>query len=342
MQINTRKNILADKETGFNYKNICQRLLKDLPDRAKQIIVRRFGLNGSEGETLEAIGKSYGITRERVRQIERDGFLKMKTKTADLNNLFDNFRAELEANGGLAKEEILLEEFGGNKGRNEVFFLLTLNGSLVRFGENKDFYSCWALGQDELEKAKKTVDYFVAELRKTKQPFFPGKEEQAVLPVKISSQALTSYLEASKIVQRGADGLFGLKEWPEINPRGVKDKAYLVLKKENTPLHFSEVAKRIGENALPQTVHNELIRDPRFVLVGRGLYALRSWGYEPGVVKDVIARILKVAERPLAKKEIIEEVLKQRLVKENTIALNLSDKNHFIRTPEGKYTIREI
>lgn len=341
MSTDTGKNITANKETDFGYKTICQKLLKELPDRAREVIVRRFGLNGGERETLEAIGQSYGITRERVRQIERDGFARMKTKAADLGNLFAKFQTVLEANGGLMKEDILLEQLGGSKGKNEVFFLLALDDSFVRLAENRDFYPSRALNTEAVMLAKKTIDYFVSELRKTKQPFAPEKADEPAAFPKLSSQALTSYLDASKIIQRGSDGYFGLKEWPEINPRGVKDKAYLVLKKENTPLHFSAVAKKIG-NALPQTVHNELIRDPRFVLVGRGLYALRNWGYEPGVVKDVIERILKVSAKPLTKREIVAEVMKQRLVKENTIALNLSDKNHFIRTPDGKYTVREI
>src|SRR3990167_4119778 len=45
-------------------------LIKSLSARNKDIISRRFGLKNGRKETLESIGKSYGITRERVRQIE--------------------------------------------------------------------------------------------------------------------------------------------------------------------------------------------------------------------------------------------------------------------------------
>jgi hypothetical protein len=151
---------------------------------------------------------------------------------------------------------------------------------------------------------------------------------------------LVSYLEISKNIQRNSEGLFGLREWPEINPRGVKDKAYLVFKKQNKPLHFTQVASLIGQ-ALPQTVHNELIKDPRFVLVGRGTYALKEWGYEPGRVREVIFKILSKEKKPLTKKEILAKVLKQRLVKETTVLLNLSNKEYFLKNPQGKYQIRE-
>jgi hypothetical protein len=65
---------------------------------------------------------------------------------------------------------------------------------------------------------------------------------------------------------------------------------------------------------------------------------LREWGYEPGQVKDVIIKILK-ENGPLTKKEILERVLKQRLVKENTILLNLNNKKYFLKDSQGKYKI---
>lgn len=322
-----------------NYKNITQKLLRDLPPRTKEVVARRFGLEKDERETLEAIGKSHGITRERVRQIEEDAFTKIRAKPAIFQSILDQFAAELKNNGGIRREDLLLKTLGGEKYQNHVFFLLSLSSSFARLAESKEFHPLWAVKGDSLDLAKKAVAFLKDELKKTNQPI--NTQNYRVPFGAIASPALASYLETSKLIQRASDGLFGLKEWPEINPRGVKDKAYLVLKSTNAPLHFSEVAKRIGKNALPQTVHNELIKDQRFVLVGRGLYALRAWGYEPGMVKDVITRILKNADQPLAKADIVNAVLKQRFVKENTISLNLSDKKYFERTAEGKYTIRQ-
>ena len=156
----------------------------------------------------------------------------------------------------------------------------------------------------------------------------------------LNQKVLISFLEISKRIQKNSEGLLGLLDWPEIHPRGIKDKAYLVFQKEKKPLHFTQVANFI-ERALPQTVHNELIKDSRFVLVGRGIYALEEWGYEDGFVKDIISKTLKEAGKPLSKEEILEKVLKQRLVKENTVLLNLSNKKYFSKISEGLYTIRE-
>jgi hypothetical protein len=79
-----------------------------------------------------------------------------------------------------------------------------------------------------------------------------------------------------------------------------------------------------------------LIKDGRFVLVGRGLYALTEWGYSQGTVVDVVMRILKEAGA-LSKDEIINHVLKERFVKENTILVNLQNAKYFKRDENGRY-----
>jgi DNA-directed RNA polymerase delta subunit len=125
----------------------------------------------------------------------------------------------------------------------------------------------------------------------------------------------------------------------------MKDKAFLVLKKTNKPLHFTQVAKEIEKSGLakksahPQTVHNELIKDNRFVLVGRGTYALTDWGFAPGTIKDVIIKVIDQQKKPLSKEEIISAVLNQRQVKENTILLNLQNRKTFKKTGDGKYIL---
>ena len=127
-----------------------------------------------------------------------------------------------------------------------------------------------------------------------------------------------------------------------VRPRSIRDKVEIILKKTGEPLHFMEIANRIREanfdhkNVTVQAVHNELIRYPEFVLVGRGLYALKEWGYEPGTVADVIERILQ-EKGPLSKKEIIAEVAKQRTVKVGTISLNLQKMPYFKRVGRAVY-----
>ena len=322
---------------SFNYQKVCRDLISGLSPRQKNIVLERFGLQGGERKTLEAVGNQFGITRERVRQIQDGALVEIKSKACAYKAIFQNFKKYFQNSGNLKKEDAMLKELGQEKFQNQVYFLLSLNNGFSRFGANKDFVPLWAAGPAALSQAQKIISSLTLKLEEAKKPL--SLRELA----DISSQniaVLESYLEVSKKIQKNSEGLFGLKDWPEINPRGVKDRAYLLFKKTQEPLHFTKVADMI-EGSLVQTVHNELIRDPRFILVGRGMYALREWGYEPGQVKDVILRILKAENKPLTREEILDKVLKQRMVKENTIFLNLNNKKYFSRTPQGKYQIQE-
>jgi hypothetical protein len=106
-------------------------------------------------------------------------------------------------------------------------------------------------------------------------------------------------------------------------------------------MHFTEVAKGIeklfNRETHPATTHNELIKDGRFVLVGRGLYALKEWGYQPGVVRDVIKGIIE-REGPLSREDIVDRVKRERYVKDATIAVNLQSST-FTRLADGRYAL---
>jgi len=338
---------------NYNYQLVSNNLIKGLPARIKDVIEQRFGLKSKERKTLEEIGEFYGITRERVRQIEEAGFAKLSPKLKEYQDVFNHFEEEIKLSGNLRKEDALLELLGGKKYQNQVFFLLSLGDNFKKFYQTKDFYSLWTTDENSVKFAEnflKSLEKRFGEL-KTPLTFEEIKKEfSSRFDKNLTSESLQSFLEISKLIRLGVDGRYGLKDWSEINPKGVKDKAYLVFKKEKRPLHFTEVTKLInssefgklyGEKALIQTVHNELIKDPRFVLVGRGLYALGEWGYQPGQVKDVILSVLKESQKPLTRDQVLDKVLKQRIVKANTVFLNLNNKKFFFKNPEGKYQVRE-
>jgi len=223
-----------------DYQKICQDLIKDLPQRQKDIVEQRFGLEDEERKTLEAIGQVYGITRERVRQIEEDGFSKIRPKLEKYQEVFQYFEGEMEKFGGLRKEDILLNSLAGSKFQNQVFFLLILGEKFQRFAENKVFHSLWAIDQNSFNFAKEVLDFLSKKLLEINQPLsFANLLKKANLQFKsLTSRSLQSYLEISKRIQPGIEGNYGLKDWPEINPRGVRDRAYLVFKKEKRPLHL--------------------------------------------------------------------------------------------------------
>lgn len=337
----------------FTHYNLIAESIKILPNkRTQDMLKRRFGLLDGQRQTLEAIGQKYQITRERVRQIEEAALFVLRREIiSSLKPVFQLVDGFFEQVGQVAREEKLLSDLTKTEHphphRGAIFFTLTLGNPYHRFVESEKFYPCWTNSQKAHQRAQRVINTLIKDLN----------EKRAVVPADyifnffkketsdLSEPAWFSYLDISKQINQNSFGHYGLIDWPEINPRGVKDKAYIIFKKENQPLHFTKVAELInqanfGSNlAHPQTVHNELIKDPRFVLVGRGTYALTEWGYQPGTIRQLITQLLK-DQGSLTKQEILDQVLKNRLVKENTVLINLQNRQYFIRDEGGKYRLR--
>lgn len=355
--------MLSDQEKTNFYNSILD-TLKILSPRSRDVINRRFGLKNGNKETLESIGEKYKITRERVRQVEEVALRELRKNfdTFPLKNWVAEVAKILENNQGVMREDLLFKEFSGSPESNKISaalcFLLNISNKFEYYPENKDYYSIWAFKDPiYINKARAIGEKLIEGLKKHGVPvpeenlesfFAEIIEGEPVLVRKENSgnkDAIINYLSLSKLVEKNIFNEWGLVSWPEIRPRGIKDKAYLVLKKIKKPVHFKEIANLINsykfdsKKANVQTVHNELIKDKRFVLVGRGLYALLEWGYEPGTVKDILISLLK-KYGPLPKDEIIAKVTKTRFVKPNTILLNLQDKNYF-QKEKNIYKLKE-
>ncbi|MCX6730035.1 MAG: hypothetical protein NT058_00850, partial [Candidatus Portnoybacteria bacterium] len=196
------------------------------------------------------------------------------------------------------------------------------------------------------DKAKKIVDFLIDHFKKNNKVFHES-EIMDLLLKKHSNYPAKMFevvLEISKNINKNIFNEVGLSFWPDITPQGVKDRAFLMLKKEGEPKHFTKITELINraftnKPAYTQTVHNELIKDPRFVLVGRGTYALTDWGYEAGTVEEVILKILAESKKPLGRKEIVDSVLAKRQVRPNTIVLNLHRSSKIKRVADGKYAL---
>ncbi len=348
------------------YQTICFRLINNLQPRTRDVVARRFGLQNGDPQTLDAIGKAHSVTRERVRQIVEDGMAQTRETArlpkheAVLAPVYEYFERELAKAGYVKREDLLLELLKAQDAIRHVIFLLTLGDQFLYHRETDDVHPFWTCKQKVHEKvpalARALVDHFEKRKLPARREDIHAAYHEAIVKEHGLEDAipdLISLFEVSKHLVQAYDGKWGLKWWAEVNPRGMKDKAYLVLKNEGKPLHFLEVAKRIKalqtafpqgkeKAVLPQTVHNELIKDSRFVLVGRGKYALAEWGYKPGTVKDVIVNILKEHGSPLCKEDILKKTLEQRLVKETTVLLNLQDRGTFVRTGQGTYFVAKV
>ncbi len=354
LHINRGAIIHTEAMITFKPKQVVKKLLTALPSRARDVIERRYGLGKTaETSTLEAIGKSYGITRERVRQIENYGILTIQKSPAykEHQEIFDELQRAVDAMGCVVCEEELLSELSSDEStRNHIYFLLVLGSSFYRAKENDSFKHRWYIEKkiaETVEKALGTVygSFKEDELISETEVIARLKTELADLEERYRDEAvLRRWLSISKEIDRNPLGEWGPTTSPNVRAKGIRDYAYLAVKRHGSPMHFKEVADAIGKlfakKAHVATTHNELIKDRRFVLVGRGLYALSEWGYSAGVVKDVLRDILEKSG-PLTREEIIDKVRKERYVKDNTIIVNLQDAALFKRLPNGSYMITE-
>ncbi|MEK7150263.1 MAG: sigma factor-like helix-turn-helix DNA-binding protein [Patescibacteria group bacterium] len=336
----------------FKPKQASKKLLSALSDRSKDIIQSRYGLGESnERMTLEAIGQLYGITRERVRQIENHSIavIRKSKQYSDEKVIFDELEQLIQSLGGIIVEQDLLDHISKDSSiQNQINFILVIGHPFKKIKEDDDFKHRWYVNEGISERVHGSLKKVYENLKD--EDLVPETEMIKAFMDHVKDMAdkfkdeemIRRWLSISKKIGKNPLGEWGKTSSPNISTKGMRDYAFLVIRKHGSPIHFKEVAKIIGEvfkkKAHIATCHNELIKDPRFVLVGRGLYALSEWGYMSGVVKDVIKKIL-TKHGPLTKEDIIEKVMKERYVKENTIAVNLQNPKYFKKDKEGKYTV---
>ena len=334
----------------FKPKQSVKQLLAVLPDRARAILVSRYGLGAStEKMTLDAIGKTYGITRERVRQIENYAINNIRKSDAYKSETaaFKELENLIQSLGGIVVEDDFLGHVSKDLSiQNNINFLLVLGESFKKRKEDDDFRHRWHVNEELATQVESSLRKLYDSL--SDQDLLPESEMvnkffthlEGISEKYKNQEIVRRWLGLSKKVGKNAIGEWGVAHSPNIRTKGMRDYAFLVIRKHGSPIHFREVANQITKvfkkKAHVATTHNELIKDPRFVLVGRGLYALAEWGYMSGVVKDVIRKIIEKSG-PLTKEQIIEKVLKERYVKENTIIVNLQNHKYFKKDKDGKY-----
>ncbi|HSH31345.1 MAG TPA: sigma factor-like helix-turn-helix DNA-binding protein [Candidatus Saccharimonadales bacterium] len=334
----------------FDYKGAVAAILKTLKrDRDRQIIAKRFGFGLAKSQTLEKIGRNFGITRERVRQIEKATLAKIASlDSPEINQANQLLASYLEQQGGVSLAHDVADQMGASSPAEESYiaFLATLAPGIMVIPEDDEVRSALAIApQYSRQAVKQLIGELVRAITKVGRPVTLGAIQKDL------DRPLPSHLveNLAKISKRLAclENQWGLISWPEVNPKSIRDKTYLVLTKHGQPLHFTQISHHIKNSSFQrrdvtvQAVHNELIKDPRFVLIGRGIYALAEWGYAAGTVADIIIDVLKASKAPLHKDEIIKRVLEKRQVKTTTIILNLQEKDHFVRVAKATYKLKD-
>lgn len=391
------ENQKVEEVSKLDAVEIINNLFSELSDRERDVLIRRYGLNSGNKETLESIGDAHELTRERIRQIETTSIKKLQ-QLKDLKNYLNTLRKVilqlLEEHGGLMEKEYLLSLLVGysvnglnSKGPNEqthknyLNFLITklLFDEFEEINSNKHFLESYKLKYKDLEHLEDITEELLEKIKEAKETHatptlislitelesFKRHEEKVKADSTLdvakflktelfaedpeavnNNKVLYSILKAARKIEQNKFGHWGVHNSREIKPKTINDKIYLILKNYNKPMHFAEIADAInkisfdGKIANAATVHNELILDKKYVLVGRGLYGLKEWGYRQGTVADVIKEIMIEVGKPMTKEEITEKVLEKRMVKKATIILALMNKDKFSKK-DNKYSIIE-
>lgn len=336
---------------SFKPKQVTKKIVSTLQDRARDVVLHRFGLNAdTKKKTLDEIGKKYKITRERVRQIEKAALSGIKKSPAYKAEqaIFEELKQLVRSLGFVIHEQDLLSYISKDKNtQNHIHFYLELSDYFKKHREDDHFKVRWSVDDEMAEKVHQSLrklystlsdEDLVHETEMIKKFLEHMKD---VAEEYKNEEMAKRWLAISKNISKNTLGEWGKASSPNIHTRGVKDHAFLVMRKHGSPMHFREVAdsisKTFGYKTHYATCHNELIKDKRFVLVGRGLYALAEWGYKTGTAKDVIRDILK-REGSLSKDQVVEKVMKERYFKKNTILVNLANQKYFKKNKNGLYS----
>ena len=337
---------------SFKPKQVTKRITSHLQDRSSDVIMNRFGLTAdARRKTLEEIGKKYNITRERVRQVEDVALKAIKKSDAYKKEqaVFDELKQLVHKLGTIVAEHELLPYISKDKAtQNHINFFLELSDVFKKHREDDHFHTRFSVDDEMTGKVHEALRKLYTSLND--QDLIPETEmikrffdHLGELSEQYRDEEIARrWLSMSKTVAKNPLGEWGRASSPNIRTRGIKDYAYLVMRKSGSPMHFREVADAISKTFNKKThyatCHNELIKDPRFVLVGRGMYALAEWGYKKGIAREVIADILK-REGPLSKEEVIKRVNKERYFKTNTILVNLVNPKYFKKNKTGLYDV---
>ena len=330
--------------------------------KERLVLIKKFGLDGKKETPLQRIGKEYNLTRERIRQIEMQALMRFRrliVGNETYTKVLDESKKILDSQAGFLREEKLIAKLL-NKGmfkftKQELKLILVSDFDITLLKRNKfidrSFY-LEALYEDLLTK----MTFFIADSfdkRGESQDLYDFigyikdhfTKEHPEIGYLQNDLFYINFFDAVRELKT-FDGKVGLPSYPDVNPKTIKLKILYTMRRISKPVHYQELPTKIMER-FPEksvklnTVHNELVKNNDvFVNLGLGIYGLKEWGYQGGMVKEILVRIFEKNARPMNVKELCKEMLKEKMVSPNTVMLNLQKyKNLFRRIEKGVYEL---
>jgi len=344
------------QETLVKVKDLINGLMIVLSDKEKYIIENRFSLVNDKKLTLEKIGQNFNVTRERIRQIEKNALRKLErnVNNTELSNLTNLAIEALQELGGIGEENRVINlikkkaKLSDEFHSNSLKLTIDLTKEITHVYNTIKFRPHWKINHIKGQNVKIVTQEAYKVLSQTKEITKANVLASQVLKnieTKVTQAFAISCFDLDRRLKVLEDGSVGLATWRNINPKTLRDKIFYVLREFKKPMHYIEISDRItmhkfdSKTVNTQAVHNELIRFKEFVLIGRGIYALKEWGYKNGTVADVITEILK-ENGAMNRNEIVAKVLEKRHVKRITILLNLKNKDLFERVGKNTFDLK--
>lgn len=340
-------------------------LLQGDEHRNWQIIERRFGLNRKQRLTLEEIGQAFGLTRERVRQIEHKVLIELRSVLvqgqyvgrnyhvhpeidAVIRNLFDTIATQVTDPVPETRLFALAEQVW-KIDTKVIEPLLLLFFSIAQMERiefaNRDLAPIWETtqsGQRELiVKVVSQIDHLLTDTTgQAMDEFDLLRHINKELPKtkKITLLQLRRFLELCNTVEQREDGLYQ-GQFRYLKQRG--HQAERLLLEAGTPLDPAEMTREINSRTVPfgakkldaRNLGNQIVTDDRFVAIGRsGLWALKSWEHiDTASIVDLMERFLIERNKPVNIDEIYEYISSRRPVTRGSISIYLSSRGDLFR-----------
>lgn len=343
----------------MKFSETLAEIFRGLDKREADILQRRYGLLNRQPESLQAIADDYSLTRERVRQVQNRSLslilpkLQRHPDVEALTRVATNYLGKLK----VKRLQTLLSQLRDHyrlddePELNVIGFLLRYSPKLSHAEEDEHFHH-FVGAQERLVKLARHVlkrihQRFVDNHHKVwsedKVAELVQREIERHLKVKPSQNELFDFLKIIKAVAKNPFNQFGLRSNEFISPPSLREKIRLVLKVKGRPLHFRDIYHQLKEfqtlkdeflshhwhkDYNQESIHNQLIFDPEIVLAGRGIYALKEWGYFDGDTLLLMRQLVKTAKR-IHKEQLWEAVQKQKLISRTTFEIYLRRKEVF-------------
>src|SRR3989344_8630017 len=220
----------------MNISAVVKSLLNGLEPRERAILQGRFGLLSGDGVTLAKLGTDYGITRERVRQIEGLALDAVSGAKGDDFKMFIELVRNYLANvGGVKREDLLLNDLRAlmktseaKSIDNQLRFLLKAAGTFRFSKETPASHPFWYLGEEARKHSAVFVKDLLSELKEKKSDVLERQNFGAIFSGvarkhNLKEAVAMNYAAISRKFVANAYGDFGLSHWGEVNPKTARD-----------------------------------------------------------------------------------------------------------------------